>query len=210
MFGERINLDLSGFSDGRVRYIKYVVDSLLPKDPVSYVLDSDRDQITIDCSHIDQGLCDSIKNCLDPQGQLIYTAFVQNWRNNYLQTRHHRRNHQIIVNRLDDFKNLTDFKSWPSQTLMSRIKKQNRRIYRGEFEGRKISVAETLDQHGAVRETELAIERFNEAGNYEFYVYSAQGGLILHSDFPNGQRLAPISCAACHMNSQGQTTRFFP
>lgn len=98
------------------------------------------------------------------------------------------------------------YKSWPLRIVsMSAAKDRPRHLY----EHADVSVAETLDE-GLVRETEVAIARRDGSGNFDFYVYDADGEIAEMSTFPAGARPSPTICAACHFDQAAGVSKRSP
>ncbi|MEQ8662282.1 MAG: hypothetical protein RLW62_15815 [Gammaproteobacteria bacterium] len=104
---------------------------------------------------------------------------------------------------LAGFAAATGFRRWPHELVAaSRAKHLPRRIYRNPGARWSMSVAETLNADGTVRETEI-VERRAAAGQaVDFFVYAGDGRLAAAADFgaPGQPALlpAPAICARCH------------
>jgi hypothetical protein len=91
-----------------------------------------------------------------------------------------------------------DYRAWPSELHpISMAKLAGRRIYR---RGR-ISIAESIDERCAVRETEVVIAR--PTGTLDFWTYDRAGHRSDTGLFPAGPgrdavKLAPDACMGCH------------
>lgn len=205
---ETLSYSLSGVTNGRRNYINYVFTSLLPYSKNHHSIVGD--QLKLKCSGLSSDLCDEFKLIGGPGSSLDFLKLKEMWINNFLETRKHRGNEKIMLDRLSDFEKVIRFRKWPSTIVNSRIKRGQRKIYRGILNSRKISVAESLDARGSVRETEVAFERIHRKGDYEFYTYDIQGKMVLESEFPAGKRPSPSTCVSCHLNQQGRAIRFLP
>ncbi len=193
-------------SPGVRLHTSYILRSLLPHSEEHFQLTGD--ELTIDCQRLAEELCTALAGIGGAQGELDFPTLRTVWLDWFLDTRESRGNHEILVDALEDFATITGYREWDSVTVDSRVKGEPRRIYRGSIHGRRISVAETLTETGEIRETEVAIERIDEAWNFEFYTYNVSGEMVLESEFPSGTRPSPVVCAACHMHRDGQAKRF--
>ena len=204
---ETISYDLSDLSTSRKLYTDYVLTSLLPYQHNSYTIN--QNTLTIDCEYITNHLCNSLSQLDSIDPKLDFSKLTSTWLEFFLESRVNRGNDKIMLDDLADFSQLSQFSTWPSTIVQSRIKRSRRKIYRGTINTRKVSVAETLSSTGAVRETEVAIERIHKPGDYEFYTYNDGGQMVLESEFPAGIRPSPSTCVSCHLSRQGKANRFF-
>jgi len=116
-----------------------------------------------------------------------------------------------IPDTLADFEKLDPFPgSHFTQTNVkhSRVKNAARTIYRRKSGG--LSISQTLDTAGAVRETEI-IKKRSHSENWDFYVYDHAGKLALQSTFstvgdkPRGITApVPITCLNCHYDTKAR------
>ena len=205
---ETYRYDLGSLHPGHIRLAQYIVQSLMTDD--SYRYNAKNHQLTLFCADLSRKLCDGIGGLDEANGVLSYPKLQKVWMDNFLETRKRRHNQHILKDQLADFATVVGYKSWPSFVVDSRIKRTDRRIYRGKVQNRAVSVAETEDSNGDIRETEIAIERFDEAGSLEFYTYDRAGKMALESDFPAGNRPSPAMCVRCHLTPLGKANRFIP
>ena len=198
---------LEGISDSLRLSVNYIMQSLLPFEGEHFVLN---ERLSIDCAGITESLCSDLEQIGTARGQLDYGLLRQAWLANFLGTRGHRGNETIMTDSLEEFKQRSGFEGWTSTVIDSRVKRVRRRLSRGFIDQRRVSIAETLSDAGEVRETEVAIERIQQQGNFEFYTYNQYGSMVLESEFPAGMRPSPVVCVACHMNGSGAASRFIP
>ena len=88
------------------------------------------------------------------------------------------------------------------------MKNTGRIIYRRKSGG--LSISQTLDAAGAVRETEI-IKKRSHSENWDFYVYDEKGSLALQSTFSTvGDKPrdisapVPITCLNCHYDTKAR------
>ncbi len=104
------------------------------------------------------------------------------------------------------------FKSWESETVeWSQVKGKTRILYRSPKEYPKMSIAQTVEEGGNIRETEIILKREDGSGNYDFYAYDREGRPALRSHFFNASSKetsgpVPHTCMSCHYDGH---TRFF-
>jgi len=129
------------------------------------------------------------------------------WPVSFNATRSFRGDEGLITDDLATFTATTNFHAWPREIIaFSPIKLQTRAIYRSPASfGRRLSVSETLETKDGnpaapVRETEIAIERRDGSGNWDFYAYRQDGRLANESRFPVGFRPSPTACLSCHFS----------
>lgn len=116
-----------------------------------------------------------------------------------------------IPDALADFEKLDPFPGTGfTKTLMkhSRVKNAARTIYRRKSGG--LSIAQTFDSSGAVRETEI-IKKRSHSENWDFYVYDHRGNLALQSTFSTVadkprdiSAPVPITCLNCHYDAKAR------
>lgn len=205
-YGQSITYRTDHLNESRQLFINYIVTSLTPHASKNFTLKNGT--LKIDCPDCSPNLLQAFESMGSDDGQLDFQRLNETWLAHFLETRHNRGNDQIMVDRLVDFQAHSQFKSWVTETVNSRVKRTKRRIYRGKINGRRTSVAETLDASGQVRETEIVIERIQEPGNFEFYTYDMGGTMVTESEFPAGTRPSPVVCVGCHMTRTGLADRF--
>lgn len=109
---------------------------------------------------------------------------------------------------LDDLRvHFGDYTTWSEQTVhCSRAKAAERRLYR-RADG-EVSVAETLDDDGAVRETEVIFKGLRDDGHVDFAAYTPLGALTNRSTFatPVSEVIlaSPTHCTSCHVDPVAQ------
>jgi hypothetical protein len=116
-----------------------------------------------------------------------------------------------IPDTLADFQKLDAFPGASfAKTVMkhSRVKNAARILYRRKSGG--LSIAQTLDAAGAVRETEI-IKKRSHSENWDFFVYDEKGALALQSTFSTiGDKPrdisapVPLTCLNCHYDSDAR------
>jgi hypothetical protein len=116
-----------------------------------------------------------------------------------------------IPDTLADFERLDPFPGTGfTKTVMkhSRVKNAARIIYRRRSGG--LSIAQTFDSAGAVRETEI-IKKRSHSENWDFYVYDHTGDLTLQSTFSTVAEKprdisapVPITCLNCHYDAKAR------
>jgi hypothetical protein len=116
-----------------------------------------------------------------------------------------------IPDSLADFEKLDPFPGTSfTKTVMkhSRVKNAARIIYRRKSGG--LSISQTLDAAGGVRETEI-IKKRSHSENWDFYVYDEKGSLALQSTFSTvGDKPrdisapVPITCLNCHYDTRAR------
>ncbi|MCX6116276.1 MAG: hypothetical protein NT027_01945 [Proteobacteria bacterium] len=134
------------------------------------------------------------------------------WDRAQLMTRKQRRQSELVTDKLSEFVDKTNFRTWPRTILnVSMVKRLTRVIYRSPSDIRPaMSVAVTYESQNGdlskpVRETEVAIEREDGSGNADFYVYDHDGKISTTSTFPSGDQPSPSSCLSCHFNRNSRT-----
>ncbi len=127
-------------------------------------------------------------------------------------TRAQRNQHVVIPESLNEFTQQTQFPQWSKMVVnVSMVKRLTRVIYRSpEGYAPAMSVAVTYDSQSGdlsapVRETEIAVERWDQSGNSDFYVYDHMGLLSPTSTFPSGERPSPSTCLGCHFDRNTKT-----
>lgn len=136
-----------------------------------------------------------------------------NWSNTWSYALRNRRTQvAVISDTLEQFKNSTQYKSWPREIILrSTAKQKTRVIYRSPMPlpfG--LSVAETYesvtgDLTAPLIETEVAMDRTDGSGNADFYSYNSTGQLSTTSLFPGGPRQVPGFCMGCHYSVETKT-----
>lgn len=100
-----------------------------------------------------------------------------------------------------------EYTAWEQRTVLcSRAKSADRRIFT-EPTGA-VFVAETLDEEGEVRETEVLFSTLRDDGHLDFAAYTGAGALTNRSTFATAVSevvlAAPFACTACHIDSVGE------
>jgi hypothetical protein len=121
-----------------------------------------------------------------------------------------------IPGTLQAFQKQYDFSKWKELLIeKSLIKGLARRLHCREEKNVKISVAETIDKKGGVRETEVIVRRTDGSGHSDFFVYDENGKRSSSSRFASrGGNVvpgsAPVACVACHYNASKRLFQNYP
>ncbi|MEQ8233181.1 MAG: hypothetical protein RKL32_15840 [Gammaproteobacteria bacterium] len=110
---------------------------------------------------------------------------------------------RVLPDSLSAFAAASGYREWSSELLSpSRAKHLPRRIYRNPGRQWRMSVAETLNPDGSVRETEIVRRRAPTSTAVDFFVYDDAGRLAASADFGTARQPAalpaPAICARCH------------
>lgn len=103
-----------------------------------------------------------------------------------------------------------DKKEWRRKILSrSRITDETRTIYRGAVNGVRLSLAESDG------DLELAVQRADRTGDWDFYAYNAEGRLETRPLFRTTRysrvaATAPYVCMACHYSPAQRTFQLAP
>ncbi len=204
-------LNSKNLSSGEKMLTEFYIRSLIPHDRQDK-LQVTADEFRLSCVDGFMKYCSQLSGFSEDGKKIDFTTAKNAYLNYYLDSREERGNLQIIPDTVQEFIKITNYRSWKKETVNSRVKKATRVIYRNQWKGRHISVAETWgDVQGALnlRETEIVLEAKREAGNFDFYVYDIEGRVAEQSEFPAGIRPAPLVCVSCHMSRGNQKTSRF-
>ncbi len=178
-------------------------------DQVSYI----GGMLRFDLNNVKDIYRDELKACRDDQGVLDLAALRRVWQDHFLDLRPDLGYGTLMTEALATFEHNSRFKTWePDIIKRSDVKEKTRVIYRSPRGlSPRISVAQTHDSetgdlNAPIRETEIAIERGDNSGDWDFFAYDEQGQLQPYSEFPMGRRPSPTICSGCHYDADSGTT----
>ena len=123
----------------------------------------------------------------------------------------------LIKPTLAELKAALSFENWTPDIIENSVVKQRTRVVFRSPAGHvpKITVSQTHDDvlgdmTTPVRETEVAIERPDARGDWDFFVYDKDGKLSEFDEFPSGYKAVPTVCVSCHYDAtKGRVSRIF-
>lgn len=190
---------------------RYILNGFLAgaNDNVTYIAGV----LRLDLDHVTDTYREAVKSCRNDQGVLDLAALRRTWQENFLALRGEMGYATLMTESLATFEHNTRFKTWePDIIKRSDVKEKTRVIYRSPRGlSPRISVAQTHDSetgdlNAPIRETEIAIERGDNSGDWDFFAYDEQGQLQPYSEFPMGRRPSPTICSGCHYDADSGTT----
>jgi len=109
-----------------------------------------------------------------------------------------------------------DFKSWQNRIVaLSKVKGKKRVLYHSPNGMPEMSIAQTVENEGVIRETEVILKREDNSGHYDFYAYDKDGKPTNESIFFNAQNKnvvgpVPHTCMSCHYDGRTRTFQADP